>query len=54
MIDGDVYAIGLDAQYDNSKSDPVLLKAELVVARYTPASANEGHSSEPGNGGCGG
>jgi len=54
VIDGDLYAIGLDAEYDNSASDPFLVKAELVVARYTPAVAKGGSTAEPGEGGCGG
>ena len=54
MIGGDLYAIGLESDYDNTASDPVLLNAELVVARYTPTSAHEGSASDPGGGGCGG
>ncbi|HEX6474960.1 MAG TPA: kelch repeat-containing protein [Candidatus Limnocylindria bacterium] len=54
VIDGDLYAIGLDAEYDSSGSDPVLVKAELVVARYTPAEASGGSAADPGAGGCGG
>lgn len=54
VIDGQLYAIGLDAEYDNGGSDPVLVKAELVVARYTPADGSAGSAAEPGEGGCGG
>jgi hypothetical protein len=55
IVGGSLFAVGLEEEWDYGGSDPARLKAELVVAKYTPAGETlEAHAPLPGAGGCGG
>jgi hypothetical protein len=54
VVNGVLYLIGLEEQWNSSGSDPFRERAELVVAQFTPATPAGAGPWLPGPGGCGG